>query len=167
MQTSEALRDSDPAVVTRYLHVRAIFHDRHLIRVERLIQERYLAQPTSRIPPTLVAHVRGGFLPPGEGEIWPVVFLTAVDIRLALAVQLSPERINRLGTSINGPQRLKHRGWDDWWGWETNLPGLHANFFELSANQQEDAIVAWYSSHLEWLVANGLLRRKAVPARDG
>src|SRR5438105_520523 len=121
MQTSEALRESDAAVVARYLQVRSVLNDRHLARVDRLIQERYLVQPSRRIPATLVAHVRGGFLRPGEGELWPVVFLTAVDVSVALCVQLSAERVAGLGTSLNGPQRLRHLHWEDWWGWEKPL----------------------------------------------
>src|SRR5690349_6577287 len=118
MQTSEALRASDAAVVARYLQLRTVLHDRHLARVERLVQERYLVQPSRHIHPTLVAHVRSGFARPGEGELWPVVFLTTVDVSIALCVDLTAERVASLGTMINGPQRLRHRGWENWWGWE-------------------------------------------------
>ena len=59
MQTSEALRESDPAVVARYLQLRTVFHDRYLARVERLALERYDVELTNRIPPTLAVQVRG------------------------------------------------------------------------------------------------------------
>jgi hypothetical protein len=147
-------------VAARYLQLRSAFHDRHLARVERLILERYLVEPTKRIHPTLVAQVRSGFVRPGEGELWPVVFLSTVDITVALGVQLSPERVAGLGTTINGPQRLRHRNWEDWWGWERPLGGLHPQFFEMSAAQQEDVFVAWYAEGLEWLAGGGLMRRK-------
>ncbi len=160
MQTSEALRVGDAAVVARYLHLRTVLHDRHLARVERLVEERYLVQPTRRVHPTLVAHVRTGFVRPGEGELWPVVFLTTVDLSLALAVELSAERVARLGTMINGPQRLRHRSWEDWWGWEKSAGALHPSFFEMPAVQQEEVIAAWYAEGLEWLAGSGLLRRK-------
>jgi hypothetical protein len=160
MQTSEALRASDSAVVARYLQLRSAFHDRHLARVERLVQERYRVQPSRRVAPTLVAHVRSGFLRPGEGELWPVVFLTTVDISLALCVELSPERVAGLGTMLNGPQRLRHRHWEDWWGWERALGSLHPDFFDLPAAMQEDAIVGWYAECLEWLAGSGLLLRQ-------
>jgi hypothetical protein len=160
MQTSEALRVSDPAVVARYLQLRSTLHDRHLARVERLIEERYQVRPAPRRHASLVALVRAGFVRPGEGELWPVVFLTAVDVSVGLAVELSPERVANLGTVVNGPQRLRRRGWEDWWGWEQPLGELHPQFFDLTAPSQEDALVGWYSGCLEWLAANGLLRRK-------
>jgi hypothetical protein len=159
MQTSEALRAADSAVVARYLQVRSIFHDRHLARVERIIQERFLVQPTRRIPATLVAQVRGGYVRPGEGELWPVVFQTPVDISLALCVQLSGERVAALGTTLNGPRRQRHRGWEDWWGWEQPLAALHPTFFDMTALQQEDLFAAWFDEGLEWLANAGLLRR--------
>jgi hypothetical protein len=162
MQTSEALRASDAAVVARYLQLRSVIHDRHLARVERLIQERYLVQPSRRNHPTLVAHVRSGFVRPGEGELWPVVFLTTVDITFALCVDLSSERVASLGTMLNGPQRLRHRSWEDWWGWEKSLGAFEPGFFEMSAVGQEDVIAAWYAECLEWLAGSGLLRRKGT-----
>jgi hypothetical protein len=160
MQTSEALRVSDAAVVARYLQLRSVFHDRHLARVERLVQERYEVEVCRRVPSTLVTLVRCGFVRPDHDELWPVVFLTTVDITVALCVQLSPERLATLGTVLNGPQRLRHRGWESWWGWEKSLGGLHPQFFDLSALLQEDILVAWYAEGLEWLASNGLLIRK-------
>jgi hypothetical protein len=161
--TSEALRESDPAVVARYLLLRTVIHDRLLARVERHVLERYEVQPSRRLPPTLLADLRGGFVRPGEGELWPVVFLTPVDVTVALCVAISAERIASLGTVLRGPQRLRQRGWEDWWGWESPLADLHPRFFELSPLEQEDAVAAWFATGLEWLVGNGLMRRK--PAR--
>jgi len=161
MANSEALRISDPSVVARYLQVRGVLHDRHLARVERLILERYVVQTTRRVPPTLVADVRGGFLRPGLGELWPAVFLTAVDITAALCLYLSPESVAAMGTVLNGPQRIRHRGWEsDWWGWEISLGELHPQFYDLAPAGQEEAIAAWYATGLEWLIGAGLLRRK-------
>jgi hypothetical protein len=160
MQTSECLQVSDPSVVGRYLQLRSILHDRHLARVERLIPERYDVQTTRRIHPTLVADVRTGFVRPGEGEMWPVVFLTAVDVTVALAVQLDDDRVADLGTGLRGPQPIRHRGWESWWGWESPLAALHPQFFDLPAAEQEDAVAAWFSSGLEWLAHNALLHRK-------
>jgi hypothetical protein len=157
---TDSLRPSDAAVIARSLQVRAVFYDRLLARLEQLIPQRYLVQTTTRLHATLPALVRTGFVRPGEGELWPVVFLTPVDITLALAVQISQERVAVLGTMVNGPQRLRHRLWEDWWGWETNLPGVTARFFELKAEQQDDAMVAWYTQGLEWLVNSGLMRRR-------
>jgi hypothetical protein len=160
MQPPEALRLADAAVVARYLLVRSVIHDRHLARVERLVLERYLVEPSRRVHPTLLAHVRAGFERPDEGELWPVAFLTAVDVSLALCVELSTERVAELGTTVNGPQRLRHRGWEDWWGWETALGALRPDFFDLGPAEQEDAIAAWYGEHLEWLTGAGLLARR-------
>jgi hypothetical protein len=159
-QTSDAFRSSDAAVVARYLQVRSAIHDRYLTRLERMVQERCLVQPTRRLPATLVTHVRSGFVRPGEGELWPVFFLTAVDISVALCVELSPERVASLGTTLNGPQRLRHRGWEDWWGWEKPLGALHPQFFELSATAQEDTLADWFGEGLAWLLDNGLVRRR-------
>jgi len=61
---------------------------------------------------------------------------------------------------LNGPQRLKHRHWEDWWGWETGLTGLHTHFFDLLALEQEHAMLTWYSDKLDWLTQSGLLRRR-------
>jgi hypothetical protein len=160
MQTTEVLRVSDAAVVARYLQLRSVLHDRHLARVEKLVLERYDVEPVTRVPTTLIAHIRCGFVRPGEGEIWPVVFLTAVDICVALCVQISAERVAGLGTKLNGPKRMRYRHWEDWWGWEQSLGSLHPQFFELSATDQEEVIVSWYADGLEWLVHSGLMRRK-------
>src|SRR5262245_9315960 len=122
---AEALRESDPSVAARYLQLRSHLNDRLLTRVEALIQTRATVTPTRRVTATLVALTRGGFVRADEGELWPVVFLTAVDITLALCVQITQERLSSLGTMLNGPQRLRHRGWEDWWGWETNLASVH------------------------------------------
>jgi hypothetical protein len=62
---------------------------------------------------------------------------------------------------LEGPQRLRHRHWEDWWGWETTLAGVHPQFFALSADQQGEAMLAWYTEHLAWLARSGLLRRKS------
>jgi hypothetical protein len=157
---SESFRLSDAAVVARYLQVRNLFYDHLLAQLETLIPARYAVQQTTRINATLAGLLRGGFVRPGEGELWPVVFLTPVDITLALCVQISPERVAKLGTMLRGPQRLRHRHWEDWWGWETPLAGVHPRFFEMKPNEQEEAMIAWYSGGLEWLVNSGLMRRK-------
>ena len=160
MAAVEQLQPSDAAVVARYLQLRTLLHDRHLARVERLIAERYDVKPVQRLHPTLTALLRGGFVPHGEGEIYPVVFLSPVDVTLALCVEISPERVASLGTQLNGPQRLRHRHWEDWWGWEQSLASLHPRLFELGPEQQEEVVVAWYSRGLEWLARNGLLPLK-------
>jgi hypothetical protein len=160
MSHADTLHASDAAVVARYLQLRSLLHDRHLARVERLVLERYQVEPTRRAHSTLVTHLRAGFERPGEGELWPVVFLTTVDISLALCVELSPERVAALGTTVNGPTRVRHRGWEDWWGWERPLGQVHPDFYRLTPEQQEEAIAAWYAEGLEWLAGNGLLRRK-------
>jgi hypothetical protein len=164
MEPSEGLRVSDAAVVSRYLHLRSEFHDRLLARVEKLIRDQYDVQPTRRLSATLVALTRLGFVRPEEGELWPVVFLTPVDITLALCVQLDAGRLASLGTVLKGPQRLRHRHWEDWWGWETALAGIHPQFFALTPEKQEGAMLSWYADRLEWLTHNGLLARKASPA---
>jgi hypothetical protein len=160
MEPSEGLRVSDAAVVGRYLQLRSEFHERLLARVELHIRDVYDVQPTRRITPTLVALTRLGFVRPGEGELWPVVFLTAVDITLALCVQLDADRLASLGTVLKGPQRLRHRHWEDWYGWETDLAGVHPKFFDLAPDKQEDALLGWYADRLDWLANNGLLARK-------
>jgi hypothetical protein len=160
VQTFEALKASDAAVVARFLQIRSVLHNRHLARIDRLVQERYVVEPTRRIHPTLMAHVRTGYVRPGEGELWPVVFLTPVDILLGLCVELSPERVSGLGTMINGPTRMRQRQWEEWWGWEKSLAALHPEFFEMALAQQEEVIVGWYSGCLEWLTGSGLLRQK-------
>jgi hypothetical protein len=161
MEPSEGLRPRDAAVVSRYLQLRSEFHDRLLARVEMLIREKYDVQPMRRLSTSLVALTRLGFVRPGEGELWPVVFLTPVDITLALCVQLTAERLASLGTVLKGPQRLRHRHWEDWWGWETDLAGAHPQLFDLAPDEQENALLAWYAERLEWLANNGLLARKA------
>jgi hypothetical protein len=161
MDSWEGLRVSDPAVAARYLQLRSHFHDRLLAQVERHVTEHYQVQPARRIPPTLVAVTRSGFVRSGEGEMWPVVFMTAVDITLALCVQISAERLAILGTMLNGPQRLRHRGWEDWWGWETGLAGAHERFFSLTPTEQDDAMLGWYMAGLEWLAHSGLLPKKS------
>jgi hypothetical protein len=167
MLPSDSLRVSDAAVVARFLEVRALMHDVHLARVERLILERYIVQPTRRIHSTLISHVRYGFIRPGEGDLWPVVFMTTVDISVALCLELNSERVANLGTTINGPRHIRHRGWEDWWGWERHLADLHPGFFDLSSSLQEDTIANWYTAGLEWLAGAGLLRKKSGPAEVG
>jgi len=159
MPLGDGIRVSDAAGVARYLQLRSHFHDRVLSRVESHIEARYRVEPTRRITATLVALVRAGFTRPIEGELWPVVFLTPVDVSLALCVQITAERLTHLGTVLNGPQRIRHRHWEDWWGWETSLEGLGPKFFELPAAEQDDAMVAWYIEHLEWLAQSGLMQR--------
>ena len=95
MSSPDQLQPSDAAVVARYLQVRTLLHDRCLARVEALILERYDVQPTQRLPSTLTAQVRGGFVRPGEGEVWPVVFLTTVDVFVALCVADQPRARGR------------------------------------------------------------------------
>src|SRR4051794_29701942 len=92
MPPLEQLRLSDAAVVARFLQLRSLIHDHYLKQVERLIVERFAVQPIKRLAPTLVCDLRSGFLRPGEGEMWPVVFMTTVDISLALCVDISPDR---------------------------------------------------------------------------
>ena len=161
MDTFDGLRESDPAVVARYLALRGCVHDQLLVRVEALLTERYVVEPTRRVPATLTAVLRNGFVRAGEGEIWPAVFLTAVDIYPAICIQITPERLTALGTALNGPQRLRHRHWEDWWGWESRLADVQPRFFELPAGEQLDALLGWYAERFEWLARNGLLRRKA------
>jgi hypothetical protein len=160
MDPGDGFRVSDAAVVARYLQLRGGLIDRLLARVEQLVPERYDVRPTRRVHSTLVAQVRGGFERDGGGEVWPVVFLGAVDITPALCVQITPEQMAGLGTRLNGPARLRHRHWDDWWGWEKPLSSAHPPFFDLPGAEQEEALVAWYVEGLEWLANSGLLRRK-------
>ncbi len=157
---TEAFRVSDAAVVARYLQIRSLVNDKLLAHVEKGIQDRYRVAPARRLASTLTAHVRSGFVRADGGEVWPVVFLTAVDISAALCAQLSPEWLASLGTTLNGPQRLRHRLWEDWWGWEKGLAALHPRFFDLAADQQQDVVLAFYREGFEWLVQNGLLTRK-------
>ena len=93
MSSPEELRITDAAVVARYLQLRSHFHDQLLAAVEEKLCAGYDVQPTRRIPATLAALVRNGYYRPCEGEIWPVVFLTPVNITLALCIQLSAERL--------------------------------------------------------------------------
>jgi hypothetical protein len=160
MASPDSLRAADAAAVARYLQVRGVLHDRHLARVERLILERYHVQATRRLHSSFAAHVRTGFVRPGEGELWPVAFTTTVDLSVALCVELSAERVADLGTTLDGPRRIRHRSWEDWWGWEKPLAQLGAGFFDLDANEQEEAVAAWYGERLEWLATGGLIRRR-------
>jgi hypothetical protein len=157
----DALRESDPAVVARYLQLRGHFLDRILTRVESHIPDRYRVQPTQRLHASVSCLMRNGFLRPGEGELWPVVFLSAVDITLALCVQIAPERLAAMGTMLRGPSRLRHRHWEDWFGWETTLGGTHPQFFKLGTADQDNAMLAWYAGNLEWLANGGLLARRS------
>jgi hypothetical protein len=161
LPSADSLRASDVGVVARFLEVRTLLHDRHLARIERLILDRCHVQPCRSIHSTLVALVRTGFLRPGEGELWPVVFMTTIDVSVALCINLTAERVAALGTAINGPQRIRHRGWEDWWGWERPLSALDAAFFTLPAADQESALTRWYADRLDWLAGNGLLLRKS------
>lgn len=158
--SSDGLRESDPAVVVRYLQLRSFVNDKLLARLEKVIEDTYQVVPSRRLVSTLTAHVRSGFVRPDGGEVWPVVFLTAVDITVALCAQLSPEWLGSLGTTLNGPQRLKHRMWEDWWGWERTLAAVHAQFFDLPPDHQEDALINFYRKGFEWLVHNRLVARK-------
>jgi hypothetical protein len=159
MSSGDGLRVSDAAVVARSLQLRSHFHDRILARVEHHVETHYRLRPTHRVLATLVALVRGGFERPVEGELWPVVFLTAVDVSLALCLRIAPERVASMGTVLGGPQRIRHRYWEDWWGWETTLAGVRPGFFDLSAAEQDDAMVGWFVDHLEWLAQSGLMQR--------
>jgi hypothetical protein len=159
MQT-EAIHASDLAVAARYLQLRSILHDRHLARVERLL-ERYNVQPSRSRHSTFICALRSGFVRPGEGELWPVVLLTTVDITAALFFEVDAERMAAMGTMLRGPHRVRQRSWEEWWGWECPLGSLHQQFFDLTASQQEDAVVAWYNGNLDWLAHAGLLRRKS------
>lgn len=161
MQPADSLRPSDIAVVARYLHLRAFLNDRFLARVERLILDRYAVRPTRRVHSTLVALVRTGFVRPDEGELWPVIYMTTVDITAALCVELSAERVAALGTTVNGPTRIRHRGWEDWWGWEKPLSQLQPGFCDLPTDKQEETFSTWFAEGLEWLASSALLKRKA------
>jgi hypothetical protein len=160
MHSPDALRASDAAVVARFLQLRSLLHDRHLGRVERLILERFVVQSSKHIPSTFAAHVRTSFIRPGEGDLCPVIFTTTVDLSLALCIELSPQRVADLGTTLNGPRRIRHRGWEDWWGWEKPLSQL-SGFYDLDAAAQEEAIASWFAEPLDWMADNGLLRRRS------
>jgi hypothetical protein len=160
MASPDTLRAADAAAVARYLQVRGVLHDRHLARVERLILERYHVQPTRRLHSSFAAHVRTGFVRPAEGELWPVAFTTTVDLSVALCVELSAERVADLGTTLDGPRRIRHRSWEDWWGWEKPLAQLGTDFFNLDADEQEEAVAAWFGERLEWLATGRLIRRR-------
>jgi hypothetical protein len=161
MTNPDALRPADAAVVARYLQVRGIFHDQVLARLEQMIPARYEVGLSRRINPTLLAQVRSGFVRPQEGEIWPVIFINAVDIHLALCFQITLERLASLGTVMNGPSRVRHRSWEDWWGWEKKLSEVHPQMFDLPAAEQHEAVVQWFLEGTEWLAHNGLLLRRA------
>lgn len=160
MTSDDGLRASDVALVARYLQVRSYFHDRVLGRVETLVEERYQVQTTKRITATLVALVRSGFVRSVEGEVWPVVFLTPVDVSLAVCAQIRADRLASLGTTIGGPQRNRHRHWEDWWGWEIKLADVRPSFFSLPAAEQDEALIGWYLERFEWLAQNRLLQRQ-------
>ncbi len=154
----EALRAGDDAVVARYLQIRSLFHDGVLARLERLVPERYQVTPSRHQGSTLLAQTRTGFSRPGGGEIWPVIFLTPVEIRVALCVQISADELARMGTVLNGPYRIRQRHWEDWWGWDRPL-GEDPLFYELASEQQQEALLRWFLDELDWLVRNGLLQR--------
>lgn len=159
--STDSLRISDAAVVARYLQLRSHLNDKVLARVEQYAIERYQLVQTRRLVATLTTQIRSGFQRPDGGEIWPVVFLTAVDISVALCVQLSPEWLAGLGTTLNGPSRLRHRLWEDWWGWEKSLSATHPTFFELPAADQEEALVHFFRDGMEWLATHKLMAYKA------
>ena len=151
---------SDPAVVSRYLKLRSHINDHILAKIEQVGLERFHLAPSRRLASTLTAHVRGGFLRVDGGEIWPIVFLSAVDISAALCTQLKPDWLAGLGTTLNGPQRLKHRLWEDWWGWEKGLSSINPRFYESTPAEQEETLVNYYRDGLEWLAQHGLVTRK-------
>jgi hypothetical protein len=159
MDPTEQLRLTDAAVVARYLQLRGYFQDGLLAQVEERLRTCYSVQPTRRLPTTLAALVRNGFHRPEEGEIWPVVFLTPVNITLALCIQLSVARLAALGTVVNGPRPIRHHHWEDWWGWEASPAEIHPRLFHLMGSEQEELILAWYDKHMEWLARNGLMSR--------
>lgn len=160
MDPTEQLQLTDTTVVARYLQLRSLFLDGLFPQIEERIELRYDVQPTRRLSSSLVALVRNGFEHVGDGELWPVVFLTPVNISLALCVQLTGERLAELGTVVNGPRPIRHRLWEEWWGWETTLPELHPRLFQLYGPEQETLILTWYDKNLDWLARNGLMKRK-------
>jgi hypothetical protein len=160
MTPAEQIHESDPAVVARFLQLRSYFHDTLLMLVDHLLRSRYELEPTRRIPATMTTLLRNGYHRPGEGEIWPVIFLGAVDITLGLFIQLEGERLAGLGTVINGPRPIRHRHWEDMWGWETSLGAVHSRLFTLPPAEQEAALLGWYNMGMEWLARNGLMKRK-------
>jgi hypothetical protein len=163
---SEAMLASDLAVAARYLQLRTIVHDRHLGRIERLVLERYDVQPLRSRHSSFVCSLKTGFLRPSEGEMWPVVLMTMVEISAALFFEVDAERMAAMGTMLRGPHRVRHRGWEDCWGWESPLADLHPHFFDLTAPDQEEAIAGWYTGNFEWLANAGLLRRKPPAAES-
>lgn len=158
--STEALRARDDAVVGRYLQLRSLFHDGLLAELEQLVPERYQVALSRRIGSTLLAQLRAGFVRAGDSEIWPVVFLTPGEIRLALCVQITSEELRGLGTVLNGPYRMRQRHWEEWWGWDKAL-AEDPQFFDLTGEEQQEALVRWYLDGFEWLVKNGLLGRNA------
>jgi hypothetical protein len=160
MSNPDALRSADASVVARYLQVRSIFHDQVLARLEQLVPARFDVALTRRINPTLLAQVRSGFERPEEGEIWPVIFINAVDIHLALCFQITMERLASLGTVMNGPSRVRHRSWEEWWGWEKKLSEVHSRLFDLPVADQHEALVQWFLEGFEWLAHSGLVMRR-------
>src|SRR5262249_34341623 len=89
MDSHEAFHVSDPAVVARYLQLRSLRPDRRLARVDLLVQDRSDVLVSNRLHATLVALLRNGYARSKEGEVWPVVFLTPIDVTLALCVQIN------------------------------------------------------------------------------
>jgi hypothetical protein len=159
---SEAILASDEAVAARYLQLRTIIHDRHLARVERLVLERYDVELVRTRHSSFVCSLRTGFLRPGEGEVWPAVLLTMTEISVALFFEVDAERMAAMGTVLRGPHRVRHRGWEECWGWENTLADVHAHIFDLTAPDQEEALATWFTGNFEWLAHAGLLKRKAA-----
>jgi hypothetical protein len=162
MDQTEELRLTDAAVIARYLQLRCHLQDHILVPVEERIESRYDVQPTRRQSATLTVLLHNGFLRPDEGEIWPVVFLTPVNITLALCIQLTAEKLAALGTVVNGPRPIRQRHWEDWWGWEATPAEIHPRLFQLMGPEQEELILTWYEKNLDWLARNGLMARKQV-----
>src|SRR5260370_41364512 len=102
MPTTDELRAGDPVVVARFLQIRTVL-DRHMARVERLVLDQYDGAPTRRLTAPLPTHLRSGFVRPGQGELWPGVFLAAVDLTPALVGGSSPERVADIRPPIHGP----------------------------------------------------------------
>lgn len=163
MFATEQLYESDPAAVARYLHLRSYFHDRLLMEVDKQMRTQYELQPTRRVPATMTTLVINGYFRPGEGEIWPLVLLGVVDITLGLFIQMGSDRLASLGTVVNGPRPVKHRHWEEMWGWETSLGSVHPQLYRLAPADQEAALLSWYRIGLEWLARNGLMKRKTAP----
>ncbi len=160
MPLGDGLKAGDPGVVARYLQIRGYFYDQVLAEVEKALVASYVVVAVRRIPPTLPVLVRQGFLRPGDGEIWPVVFLSPRGVSVAVCAQISSTRLAALGTTVNGPQRIRQKTWEGWWGWETRLGDVSPGFFELAGAEQDQALSGWYERRFEWLATNGLMRRR-------